>query len=373
MDYIEVSARTIADAVAKGTEQLKAEGKVVTDTKVLEQPSNGFLGIGRRDALVRLYFEEASLTDKVAFAAEQAAANVQATAQTKVAEAKTGVTEASEIVQEKVADAKSTAMEVAETAQQKFNEVAEAAQQKAGEAVELAQQHLGEAAETAQQKFEEVKEKACEVAEKAQQHLGDAADVAQQKLGEIKEKAGEMAETAKDKFAKAKDQIEEAAVKPQREPVSKEEQMVIADKGKQFLQDMFSKMGLSVQIEKMMTAEKITFQIHGEELGILIGKHGQTLDAIQYLTNLVANKEVAGHCHIVVDVENYRSRREETLVNLAKRLASKVKRNRQKISLEPMSAFERKIIHLTLQNEVHIVTDSEGEEPYRHVVIAYKR
>lgn len=335
MDYIEVSAKTIADAVAKGTEQLKADGKVVTDTKVLEQPSSGFLGIGRRDALVRLYFEEAPLTEKVAFAAEQAAANVQATAQTKVAEAKTAVSEASEFVQEKVADAKSTAVEVAEAAQQKFNEVAEAAQQKAGEVSELAQQ-----------KFGEVKEQAAELADKAQQHLGEAADAATTVA---------------------------AAVKPQREPVSKEEQMVIADKGKQFLQDMFSKMGLSVQIEKMMTAEKITFQIHGEELGILIGKHGQTLDAIQYLTNLVANKEVAGHCHIVVDVENYRSRREETLVNLAKRLASKVKRNRQKISLEPMSAFERKIIHLTLQNEVHIVTDSEGEEPYRHVVIAYKR
>ena len=184
-----------------------------------------------------------------------------------------------------------------------------------------------------------------------------------------------VADTAADAKETVKDAVVTAAatVKPQREPVSKEEQIEIADKGKQFLQDMFSKMGLSVQIEKMMTAEKITFQIHGEELGILIGKHGQTLDAIQYLTNLVANKEVAGHCHIVVDVENYRSRREETLVNLAKRLASKVKRNRQKISLEPMSAFERKIIHLTLQNEVHIVTDSEGEEPYRHVVIAYKR
>ena len=196
---------------------------------------------------------------------------------------------------------------------------------------------------------------------------------------QAKDVAVDVKDTVADTLADAKETAEDAAttvaaaVKPQREPVSKEEQMVIADKGKQFLQDMFSKMGLSVQIEKMMTAEKITFQIHGEELGILIGKHGQTLDAIQYLTNLVANKEVAGHCHIVVDVENYRSRREETLVNLAKRLASKVKRNRQKISLEPMSAFERKIIHLTLQNEVHIVTDSEGEEPYRHVVIAYKR
>lgn len=333
MDYIEVSAKTIADAVAKGTEQLKADGKVVTDTKVLEQPSSGFLGIGRRDALVRLYFEEAPLTEKVAFAAEQAAANVQATAQTKVAEA---------------------------------------AQQKAGEVSELAQQ-----------KFGEVKEQAAELADKAQQHLGEAADAAQAKIANVKAQAKDVAvdvkDTVADTLADAKETAEDAAttvaaaVKPQREPVSKEEQMVIADKGKQFLQDMFSKMGLSVQIEKMMTAEKITFQIHGEELGILIGKHGQTLDAIQYLTNLVANKEVAGHCHIVVDVENYRSRREETLVNLAKRLASKVKRNRQKISLEPMSAFERKIIHLTLQNEVHIVTDSEGEEPYRHVVIAYKR
>ncbi|MBS5271081.1 MAG: KH domain-containing protein [Veillonella sp.] len=372
MDYIEVSAKTIADAVAKGTEQLKADGKVVTDTKVLEQPSSGFLGIGRRDALVRLYFEEAPLTEKVAFAAEQAAANVQATAQTKVAEAKTAVSEASEFVQEKVADAKSTAVEVAEAAEQKFNEVAEAAQQKAGEVSELAQQ-----------KFGEVKEQAAELADKAQQHLGEAADAAQAKIANVKAQAKDVAvdvkDTVADTLADAKETAEDAAttvaaaVKPQREPVSKEEQMVIADKGKQFLQDMFSKMGLSVQIEKMMTAEKITFQIHGEELGILIGKHGQTLDAIQYLTNLVANKEVAGHCHIVVDVENYRSRREETLVNLAKRLASKVKRNRQKISLEPMSAFERKIIHLTLQNEVHIVTDSEGEEPYRHVVIAYKR
>ena len=104
-----------------------------------------------------------------------------------------------------------------------------------------------------------------------------------------------------------------------------------------------------------------------------IGKHGQTLDAIQYLTNLVANKEVSGHYHIVVDVEHYRSRREETLMQLARRLASKVKRTRQKVSLEPMSAYERKIIHLTLQDESHIVTDSEGEEPYRHVVIAYKK
>ena len=105
----------------------------------------------------------------------------------------------------------------------------------------------------------------------------------------------------------------------------------------------------------------------------MIGKNGQTLDAIQYLTNLVAHKEVSGHCHIVVDVENYRARREETLINLAKRLAAKVKRNRQKVSLEPMNAFERKIIHTALHDDKHIVTESAGDEPFRHIVISYKK
>ncbi|MDU7787419.1 MAG: RNA-binding cell elongation regulator Jag/EloR [Veillonella sp.] len=161
--------------------------------------------------------------------------------------------------------------------------------------------------------------------------------------------------------------------KPSKKELSKEDQQEIAEKGKQFLDDMFTQMGLTVVIEKMMTKDKITFQVHGEDLGILIGKHGQTLDAIQYLTNLVAHKDVSGHCHIVVDVENYRSRREETLVNLAKRLASKVKRNRQKVSLEPMNAFERKIIHTALQGDKNVVTNSEGDEPFRHVVISYKK
>ena len=158
-----------------------------------------------------------------------------------------------------------------------------------------------------------------------------------------------------------------------KQELSKETQQIIAEKGKEFLEKMFAQMGLIVMIEKMFTADKITFQVHGEDLGILIGKHGQTLDAIQYLTNLVAHKEVSGHCHIVVDVENYRARREETLINLAKRLASKVKRNRQKVSLEPMNAFERKIIHTALHDDKHIVTESAGDEPFRHIVISYKK
>lgn len=279
MEFIDVSAKTIEDAIVQGVAQLNSEGRELAETEVITQPSGGFLGIGRKPAVVRLYF---------------------------------------------------TTM------------VAEASQEEIAEAV--IQSNAVESQPTAS-----IDESATVVVES-------------------------NASVDADQAADSEEAFDEEAPKAKRSrEVSKEDQAEIAEKGKQFLEDMFKQMGLTVFIEKMTTPDKITFQVHGDELGILIGKHGQTLDAIQYLTNLVANKEVAGHCHVVVDVENYRSRREETLVNLAKRLASKVRRNRQKVSLEPMNAFERKIIHTALQGERNIVTDSEGVEPYRHVVISYKR
>ncbi len=251
MDYIEVSAKTIEEATSQATAQIESQGRVVTSVKVLEEPSKGFLGFGKKDALVRVYFEEGT-TENIDVAEK--------------------VVPVVEIITETTVDTVETEISVV---------------------------------------------------------------------------------------------VEDG--------ITKAEQDFIADTGKEFLLGMFGKMGLSVQIEKLTTKDKITFQVHGEDLGILIGKHGQTLDAIQYLTNLVANKEVRRRCQIVVDVENYRSRREETLIQLAHRLGAKVRRTRQKIALEPMNAFERKIIHLALQNEKNIKTDSEGQEPYRHIVIYYKR
>ena len=265
MEFIDVSAKTIEDAIAKGVAQLAEDGQELVETKVLEQPSNGFLGIGRKPAVVRLFFTS-----------------------------------------------------VAKTATQE------------------------------------------EVAHVEEQSVAVASKPVATSETEVQDTAVETSE-------------DDVVEKTSKKELSKEDQQEIAEKGKQFLDDMFTQMGLTVVIEKMMTKDKITFQVHGEDLGILIGKHGQTLDAIQYLTNLVAHKDVSGHCHIVVDVENYRSRREEKLVNLAKRLASKVKRNRQKVSLEPMNAFERKIIHTALHDDKHIVTESAGDEPFRHIVISYKK
>ncbi|WP_127135802.1 RNA-binding cell elongation regulator Jag/EloR [Veillonella sp. 3913] len=254
MDYIEVSAKTIEEATSQATAQIESQGRVVTSVKVLEEPSKGFLGFGKKDALVRVYFEEGT-AENIAVA-EEVVSVVETVTESMVDTVETETTEIPVVVED---------------------------------------------------------------------------------------------------------------------GITKAEQDFIADTGKEFLLGMFGKMGLSVQIEKLTTKDKITFQVHGEDLGILIGKHGQTLDAIQYLTNLVANKEVRRRCQIVVDVENYRSRREETLIQLAHRLGAKVRRTRQKIALEPMNAFERKIIHLALQNEKNVKTDSEGQEPYRHIVIYYKR
>ena len=140
-----------------------------------------------------------------------------------------------------------------------------------------------------------------------------------------------------------------------------------------FLEQIFSLMKLAVQIEKIPNHDNTVFNIRGNDLGILIGKHGQTLDALQYLTNLTANRDADSKVRIVLDVEDYRQRRAETLSRLATRLADNVRRRGEKVVLEPMSSNERKIIHMALQNDQRVVTYSEGEEPYRKVVIALKK
>ena len=141
---------------------------------------------------------------------------------------------------------------------------------------------------------------------------------------------------------------------------------------KDFLREMFIAMGIVVSIETTMRDRQISINLSGADMGILIGKRGQTLDSIQYLTNLVVNKGNAPYYSIMIDTENYRQRRKETLESLAFNLAKKVKHTRQKVVLEPMNPYERRIIHSVLQNDRYVTTYSEGDEPYRNVVIDLK-
>ena len=146
-------------------------------------------------------------------------------------------------------------------------------------------------------------------------------------------------------------------------------------KAKEFLQKVFGAMKIEVVMEKFINKGdgSVTFKLHGDDMGILIGKHGQTLDSLQYLTNLVANKNSVDRIRVIIDVEDYRERRIETLNRLAYRLADKVKRSGERVALEPMNPHERKIIHMALQNDRRVTTLSEGDEPHRHVVIELKK
>ena len=145
------------------------------------------------------------------------------------------------------------------------------------------------------------------------------------------------------------------------------------ERGRKFLEKIATAMGLQVVISTVTTDDTVTLNLHGDDLGILIGKHGQTLDAFQYLTNLAANREGRDRIRFIIDVEDYRKRRADTLEQLALRLADRAKRTGERVALEPMTPHERKIIHMSLQNDTRIETYSEGEEPYRRVVIVSKR
>ena len=142
-----------------------------------------------------------------------------------------------------------------------------------------------------------------------------------------------------------------------------------------FLSQVFAAMQMEVEILVKVDEEEklIDVELKGAEMGLLIGKRGQTLDSLQYLTNLAVNKHSENYYKVKVDTEDYRKRRKETLENLAKNIAYKVKRTKRPVSLEPMNPFERRVIHSALQNDRYVTTHSEGEEPFRHVVVTLKR
>ncbi|HHU48792.1 MAG: RNA-binding cell elongation regulator Jag/EloR [Caldicoprobacterales bacterium] len=139
-----------------------------------------------------------------------------------------------------------------------------------------------------------------------------------------------------------------------------------------FLNELFEKMNLEAIVDVTETDDLISVNVSGPKMGILIGHRGETLDAVQYLTGLSVNRESKTYKRVIIDTENYRKKREETLIRLAKRLAHKVHKTRKKIVLEPMNPFERRVIHSTLQKDPYVITHSEGEEPYRKIVIALK-
>ena len=147
------------------------------------------------------------------------------------------------------------------------------------------------------------------------------------------------------------------------------------DDVREYLDSLFKAMDIEteIQMEFDETENVLSINLEGPEMGILIGKRGQTLDALQYIISLAVNKKSESYIRVKLDTENYRARRKETLENLAKNIAFKVKRSKRSFALEPMNPYERRIIHATLQNDKYVATRSEGEEPYRKVIVYLKK
>ena len=195
--------------------------------------------------------------------------------------------------------------------------------------------------------------------------------------------------TLKDDSEKAAPEVKETESKAEvKKPAEKKERPAASEKKEKlenpqkaidvitaFLKDVFASMNLEVEINCTYDEEENTIltDLQGPEMGIIIGKRGQTLDSLQYLTNLALNRKIDTYTRVKLDTEDYRRRRKETLENLAKNCAYKVKRTRHPVSLEAMNPYERRVIHYALQSDEYVETHSEGEEPYRHVVITLKK
>lgn len=194
--------------------------------------------------------------------------------------------------------------------------------------------------------------------------------------GKAPEKSAAVKETAvEEKPVDADLSVVDAEEKEEKKPGKKINVEACDKAARDFLCHVFGAMGMEVMVSVSFEEKdkEMTVDLAGPDMGILIGKRGQTLDSLQYLTSLVVNKECDGYVRVKLDTENYRDRRKATLESLARNIAYKVKRTRRNVSLEPMNPYERRIIHAALQNDRYVVTRSEGEEPFRHVVISLKR
>ena len=188
-----------------------------------------------------------------------------------------------------------------------------------------------------------------------------------------------MKETPKTQKSQEKEMPKAVVKEEPKEPIvlvkpTDEATLELLSRVEKFLGEMFGAMKMAVTIETGYDAEEKTIIVNlsGDDMGVLIGKRGQTLDSIQYLSSLVVNKGEEEYIRVKVDTENYRERRKETLENLARNISFKVKRTKRPVSLEPMNPYERRVIHAALQNDKYVVTRSEGVEPYRHIVISPK-
>ena len=359
-EYIEITEKTVDDAITTACRRLSVTSNRL-DYIVVQREKSGFLGFGAKPAIIKARVKDAAevaqaILDDVIMKAEK---KVVDKAEKKVAAA-AEKPEANKVKKsEKPAKSEKKEAVKAVKTEKKETERSEKTEKKAEKKTEKEKDKEGK-------KNSKKNKKKSPAPQKASVEETVAAPASSAPL------KAESAAPASDENEKEAAASKKKVVIPQLTDEKIEEIKKIAH---EFLTDVFKAMDMDVVITEDYQKDTgiLTVDMEGEDMGVLIGKRGQTLDSLQYLLSLVVNKDVDGYIHVKADTENYRERRKKTLENLAKNIAFKVKRTRQPVALEPMNPYERRIIHSALQNEKYITTYSVGEEPYRKVIVDLKK
>ena len=381
-EYIEITEKTVSEAITAACQKLAVPSERI-EYEVIDPGKTGFLGIGARPAKIRARVKQgmedsaefdtsAIISDVLKGKDDRKKAPDQRPKEKRKEERKDNKKKESNknsektvakktLVKEEAAETASAAVKE-ETASEEKKSSAEAAAGKA-EKTETSESGFSGKKGTGRKDFSEKSyEKGSRGRGRRRQRRNDRDEYSAASRDHEQERS-----TAAESHSAPK---KKSAV-----PVLTDEQVVeIKQRAETFLTDVFQAMDLDANVSSSYDRETgmLTIDMKGENMGVLIGKRGQTLDSLQYLVSLVVNKGIDGYIHVKADTENYRERRKKTLENLAKNIASKVKRNRTSVALEPMNPYERRIIHSALQGDRYVTTYSEGEEPYRKVIVTMK-
>ena len=360
MDVITVTARTVDEAVNKALIELEVTSDKL-DYEVLEKGSTGFLGIGAKPAVISARRKDGSEDIMKEFSSIPESVSGEALREEFHEEdaENHAAPEIGEPGSTEAADGKAAAAAAAADAPgaADISGVSIAA-----EAVDVS----GAAGIAGASAASDAVDVSVETAKSGASAAGRAVDVSDAADASAVDMSG---------AADAVDAAGSAVPAPKKKPSPIANPEEVCQKAEKFLQDVFRAVNLDVTVETSVNQEdrEICVNLSGDDMGILIGKHGQTLDSLQYLLSLVINRGTGEYIRVRLDTENYRERRKETLETLARNIAYKVKKTHIPVALEPMNPYERRIIHSALQSDRYVMTRSEGDEPYRHVIIFLKK
>ena len=381
-EYIEITEKTVSEAITAACQKLAVPSERI-EYEVIDPGKTGFLGIGARPAKIRARVKQgmedsaefdtsAIISDVLKGKDDKKKAPDQRPKEKRKEERKDNKKKESNKNSEKTVAKKTLVKEeAAETASPAVKE-------------ETASEEKRSSAEAAAGKAEKTETSDSGFSGKKGSGRKDSSEKSYEKGSRGRGRRRQRRNDRDEYSAASRDHEQErstaaeshsAPKKKSAVPVLTDEQVVeIKQRAETFLTDVFQAMDLDANVSSSYDRETgmLTIDMKGENMGVLIGKRGQTLDSLQYLVSLVVNKGIDGYIHVKADTENYRERRKKTLENLAKNIASKVKRNRTSVALEPMNPYERRIIHSALQGDRYVTTYSEGEEPYRKVIVTMK-